>query len=97
MNHLLALVFSPEEKWTGHLLVQKITQVDCGDFECGRCWFMLSSRLGTPPYIMVVVVRELPQNAHRYLSMVEIILSEVRKRLFCMIFSSSLVKDDSIR
>ena len=47
---------------------------------------MLSSRLGPPPGPMVVVVRELPpQNARRYLGMVEIIPSEVRKRLFCMI------------
>ena len=38
-----------------------------------------------------------PQNARRYLGMVEIIPSEVRKRLFCMNFSSSLVKDDSIQ
>ena len=33
-----------------------------------------------------------PQNARRYLAMVEIILSEVRKRLFCMIFSSWISK-----
>ena len=38
-----------------------------------------------------------PQNARRYLAMVEIIRSEVRKRLFCMNFSSSLVKDDSVQ
>lgn len=47
-----------------------------------------SRRLGTP--YMLVFVRELNQNA-------QIILSEVRKRLFCMIFSSSLVEDDSIQ
>ena len=39
MNHLLALVFSPEEKWTGQLLVQKITQV--WPVGTNRVWEML--------------------------------------------------------